>query len=466
MLHSFWYDEAEETFAEAALRDPGCAMAHWGIAMSLYHPLWEPPDAAALERGGAAARTAERLGGRTERERAYVAAINAFYRDADRLDHRTRSAAYEAAMAGLHAAHPDDREATVFYALAVRANAPPSDKTYARQHAAAELLNAVFREEPDHPGVAHYLIHSYDHPGLARLALDAARRYARIAPAVPHALHMPSHIFIRLGLWHEAIEANLATAAAARDLEIRKGLTIARFERLHALDYLAYSYLQLNDRPGAERVLAEVAAVRDAPPVLQSAYALAAVPARYALERRDWKAAAALRPAPAGFAWDRYPAAEAVSVFARALGAARSGDPRAAREAAARLATLRDASRAAGGDYWAGQIEIQRLAAEAWIRQAEGAEEEARERMRAAADLEDSTDKHPVTPAPVVPARELLADLLLEQGRPAEALREFEASLETNPGRRNARLGASAAAERLDRGGGQPAAGPAEDPKP
>jgi hypothetical protein len=454
-LHSFWYEEAERAFGEAAVADPGCAMAHWGVAMSLYHPLWEPPDSAALARGRQAAERAARIGGGTERERAYVAAVNAFYRDADRLDHRTRAAAYEAAMADLHAAFPEDREATVFYALAVRVNAPPSDKTYARQRAAAELLDRVSREQPDHPGVVHYLIHSYDYPALAALGLDAARRYARIAPAVPHALHMPSHIFIRLGLWREAIDSNLATAAAAREIEARDGSPIARYERLHALDYLAYAYLQLGDEAAAARVLADVAAVTEAPSVMQSAYALAAVPARYALERGDWRAAAALRVAPADFPWDRYRAAEAMTVFARALGAARSGDVASARNALARLEALRDGLRAAGDDYWDGQVEIQRLAAEAWIRQAEGRDAEARDLMRAAADLEDSTEKHPVTPGPVRPARELLGELLLEQGRPAEALPEFEAVLANAPGRRNARLGASLAAERAGVEGGR-----------
>ncbi|MBA2565704.1 MAG: hypothetical protein H0V09_09820, partial [Gemmatimonadetes bacterium] len=408
-LHSFWYEEAERTFTEVTREDPACGMGYWGIAMSLYHPLWEPPDTRALERGRAAVEKARSVAGGTARERDYIAAIEAFYRESDRLDHPTRALAYEKAMARVHARYPEDREAALFYALAVRANAPPSDKTYARQKRAAELLGDVLAEQPDHPGVAHYLIHAYDHPGLASLALDAARRYSRIAPAVPHALHMPSHIFTRLGLWRESIDSNLATVAAAKEYARRTGMQGVWSEQLHAMDYLTYAYLQRGQDREAERVLADLREIRQAAqPAQAAAYALAAIPARYALEKRDWASAVSLAPSPPEFPWGKYAWAEAITVFARALGAARTGEPAVARGEIERLAALRDELRGARDEYWADQVEIQRLAAAGWLAQAEGKREEALQLMRGAADLEDATDKHPVTPGPILPARELL----------------------------------------------------------
>ncbi len=448
MLHSFWYEEAEKAFAAIAETDPTCAMADWGVAMSLWHPLWDQPDPPALEKGWAAVEKAEALEKQTDRERLYLVAIAAFYRDHDTVDYGTRALAYEKAMAELHARYPDDREATVFYALAVRANASPTDKSYAKQEQAAELLNAVLAEEPDHPGVTHYLIHAYDYPGLAELALPAARRYASIAPAVPHALHMPSHIFTRLGLWDESIESNLATEKAAKDYAAKAGIQGAWAEQLHAMDYLMYAYLQTARDSSALGVLEDLRGIQSAAEErIASAYAFAAIPARYALERGDWRAAPALTLGPTSFPWSRFRWAEAITEFARALGAAHTGDLATAREDVEKLIAIRQSLEEARDSYWAGQVEVQRLAAEASIAHAEGRDDEALEGMRKAADLEDTMDKHPATPGPVLPARELLGDLLLEVGRPEQALTEYEAVLESAPGRLRSVHGAARAAE-------------------
>ncbi len=437
LLHSFEYRDAVRAFTGVAEQDPGCAMAYWGVAMSHWYPLWAPPSTAALAAGRAAVEKAKALGGTNDRERDYIAAIEAFYRDADRLDHRTRALAYESAMEALARRYSSDREATIFYALALNATVLPTDKGYEKQRKAGEMLERVFAEQPDHPGIAHYIIHSYDYPPLGGRALDAARRYARIAPSAPHALHMPSHIFVRLGLWQETIDTNRDSVTAARQHGDGQG-------RFHALDYMAYAYLQRAQDATAARLVDDVsrAGVSEREETFATAYAAAAIPARYALERRQWREAASLAPAPS-----RYTYAEALTHFARALGAARGGDLPGARAAAERLGSLRDGLTQAKQTYWAEQVEIQRLAAVAWVARAEGKNDEARRLMRAAADLEDSTEKHPVTPGPIVPARELLGELLLEQGEPAQALREFESALRASPQRFGALAGAAKAAE-------------------
>ncbi len=448
MLHSFWYEEAETNFAAVTAADPNCAMAYWGMAMSYYHPLWEPPSAAVLERGWALLEKSQASPPRTDRERDYLAAIAVFYRDAGKLDHRTRALAYEKAMEQLSLRYPDDREAAIFHALCLLGTAPPTDKTYANQRKAAAILDKVFAAEPNHPGVAHYFIHAYDAPELAALALPAARRYAKIAPSVPHALHMPSHIFIRLGLWQESIQSNVAAAAAAQEFAARTKMGGAWDQQLHAMDYLAYAYLQGAQDVEAKRVLDELLALPKVQPEnLTAAFALAAIPARYALERRRWSEAAALELRPAAFPWSRFPWAAAHIHFARVVGAARSGHAGDAQKDLDKIEALRGALVDAKQSYWAGQVEILRREAAAWMARAAGSNDQAASLMRSAAELEDATEKHPVTPGAVQPAREQLGDLLLDLGQAGAALREYEASLRAAPNRFQALYGAARSAE-------------------
>lgn len=451
-LHSFEYQSAERSFSEAAAADPRCAMAHWGVAASQYHPLWAPPTAQELERGRQALARARSIGGATDRERDYIAALQAFYEDADRVDHRTRVLAYEAAMAQLYRRHGTDREAAVFHALAmIAAGTLDDDRSFAREREAATILNAVLAEAPDHPGVAHYLIHGYDYPPLAELALPAARRYAGIAPASAHAQHMPSHIFTRLGLWDEAIRSNLAAERAALTHAQRTGLAGAWDQQLHALDYLAYAYLQSAQDEQARQVLARLESMERIEPMTPTAaYAVAAVPARLVLERRQWRDAAHLTLPPnlrRAVPWERFRWAEAAIPFARAVGAARSGDVVRAQEAIAELGTIHAGLAVAPGDYdWRRQVEIEQHIAEAWLAFAVGRHAAALELMRTAADLDDATEKHPVTPGAILPAREQLGELLLALDRTAEALTEFERSLERAPNRFAGLYGAARAA--------------------
>ena len=447
LLHSFQYEEAEKAFAGIAQADPALGMAEWGIAMCNYHPIWGPTTQADFERGRAAAASAAKVDAPTERERDYIRAIGTYYASDDRLDFPARKAAYRGAMEQIHARHPDDVEGTIFYALALLGTAPTTDKTYAKQRQAADLLNAVLPGAPDHPGVAHYLIHSLDYPPLASLALPAARAYARIAPSSPHAQHMPSHIFTRLGLWPESIQSNLASQEAARQLMARTHPGATHFDELHAMDYLEYAYLQVGDDESAGKVVAQVRAVAKVDqPTFAAAYAFAAAPARYALERHQWAEAAALTVSPAWFPWKEFPWAEAVVHFARGMGAARSRDLAAAREERLRLAQIHDELAAGKEAYnWADQVEVQRRSVDAWIARANKQDEEAVAALRAAADLEDSIDKHPVTPGAVLPAREQLGDLLLEMGQAADAAAQYKAVLKSSPGRRNSLRGLEAA---------------------
>jgi hypothetical protein len=446
LLHSFWFSAAIESFTTVLKGDPRCVMAQWGIAMSWWgNPFGGFRSPQALAAGLAATDAAKASGAGTEREKAYVGAVDLLFRDAATVGQRARTIAYEKAMAALAATYADDVEARIFYALALDQTALPTDKTYANQLKAAAILEAEFTRQPEHPGIAHYIIHSYDVAALAPRALDAARRYASLAPDAAHALHMPSHTFTRVGAWQDSIDTNLASAAAAR-----KDGAIA--EELHALDYQAYAYLQTAQDRAARRtvddlvtlgpkMLAAVGAGNAAPPTA-GYYALAAIPARYALEREAWAEAAALTPRQTAFGWT-----DAVTHFARALGAARSGNAAAARRDIDRLAELRDAVKATNDAYWTEQVEIQRRAASAWLTLAEGQPAEALTLMRDAADREDATDKSAITPGPIKPARELLGDMLLQLERPAEALVEFEATLKKEPNRFRATYGAARAAE-------------------
>lgn len=451
-LHSFEYEQSARSFSGAASADPKCAIAHWGVAMSYYHPLWAPPSKAELEKGREALVRAREASAASEREKAYIDAIGTFYRDSERLDHKTRALAYSGAMEQLHKRYPDDRDAAVFYALSlIAAGTMDKDPQFAKERSAGTILNAVLAQEPDHPGVAHYLIHSFDYPALADLALPAARRYAGIAPASPHAQHMPSHIFVRLGLWDEAIKSNLASEAASRSHAKMLGLADSSSERLHAMDYLAYAYLQTGQDDKADRVLADLNAIKRAdPPVFAVAYAATAIPARLVLERRQWRDAASLelkdnvrQLAPLEqFRWG-----QAHIHFARAVGAARSRDIAAAQRELAKLGAIEQAIEVPPGAYdWRTQVSIKRQIAQAWLAHAEGRTGEAVSMMRAAADLDDSSEKHPVTPGALLPAREQLGDLLAELGRPAEALTEYEASLKRAPGRLAGLYGAARAA--------------------
>jgi hypothetical protein len=439
LLHSFWLDAATKAFTDVAQKDPGCGIAYWGVAIAAYgNPFTWPPSPQALADGRAAVEKAKNAGARTPRERDYIGAIETFYKDSDGVDHRTRALAYLKAMEQLSQRYPEDREAAIFYALALNATAVPTDKTYAQQLKAAAILEKIFAEQPHHPGVAHYLIHSYDYPPIAHRGLDAARRYASIAPSAPHALHMPAHIFTRRGYWQESIASNRASAASTKN----------HMGQLHAMDYLAYAHLQLGQDAQAKQVLDDVRALgKINVEHFVSGYALAAIPARYALERGRWAEAAGLTLSPSDFPWGRFPQAEAVLSFARGLGAARSGDVLAARQSVERLQALRDALATAKNAYWAEQVDIQQRAVAGWIAHAETKQDEALAILRAAANMEAGTEKHPVTPGPLVPARELLGELLLELNQPAQALREFEATLRTEPNRFRTVYGAARAAE-------------------
>lgn len=451
-LHSFEYGESERAFNDVAATDPRCAMAHWGAAMSLYHQLWAPPTPAELAKGNQSVQRAKQIGAKTRRERDYIDAIALFFTDWEKVDHSTRASRYEHAMEQVYTRYPGDREGGVFYALALNAVAlatVPMDKTYAKQKKAAAILNRVLRLEPDHPGVTHYLIHSYDYPPVAHLALGAARRYARIAPSSAHALHMPSHIFTRLGLWEEDVATNIKSENAAKDYAQRNHLIGVWDEQLHAMDYLAYAYLQQARDREARSVLDELKAIpKTNPENFKCAYSFAAIPARWALERRVWSEAAELKVEPVNFPWSRFQWAEAITHFARAIGAARNGDRDRARVEVEKLGVVQKQLVGAKDNYdWATQVEIQHRAAAAWLAKAEEKNTEALQLMRSAADLEDSTDKHPVTPGAVIPARELLGDMLLELERPAEALKEYEVSLQTSPNRFGGLYGAGRAAE-------------------
>jgi hypothetical protein len=448
LLHSFGYEEAAQVFSELGAAEPSCGMAYWGVAMTYYHPVWAPPTRQDLERGADASAWATRASSKTQRERDYIAAVAALYRDWATVPFRKRAEAYREAMKQLHERYSDDDEAAIFYALVVRGLADDNDKSLTEQKKAADILLAVLPRNQEHPGVAHYLIHSFDYPPLAERALPAARAYAKIAPDAPHALHMPSHIFTRLGLWDESIESNMAAAAAAKSRAARMHPGAGSFDELHADDYLVYAWLQEAKDPQSLKILGEMRGMTKVDdPQPSAAYAFAAAPARYALERHDWKAAAALQISPAWFPWKDFPYAEAIPNFARALGCARTGDLPGARRAIDRLGDLKRAVVPDQSYDWATQIEIQGIAAKSWVELASGNKNEALKLAGNAADLEDRTEKSPVTPGSVLPARELLADMLLETGSPAAALAEYKAALKVTPRRFRSTAGAARAAE-------------------
>jgi tetratricopeptide (TPR) repeat protein len=447
LLHHMTYEEAGRAFEGAAEADPECAMGYWGQAMSYIHPLWsDPPGEERFARGAALVARARSVG-MTERERAFVAAVEAYYAGGWSLDEAPHLAAWSQGWERAYRRYPDDQEAMVFHALALLGTVDPGDRSYRRQLEAGRIAEQVLAANPRHPGAHHYVIHAYDYPPLAEKALAVARRYGDVAPDIPHALHMPTHIFTRLGLWAESVDWNQRSAAAAM---AHPTGDVVSLHYLHALDYLVYAYLQQARDERAEEVCGGVMAMRGAfVAEVATPYALAAVPARLALERRQWADAADLVPRqPDTFPWDDFPAMEAITRFARALGGARGGRPALARAELDTLALLRDRAEQLSGTYWARQVEIQRLSALAWLEYESGEPERALATMRSAAELEASTEKHPVTPGEILPARELLADMLLVQGRYHEALIEYESSLRRSPYRFNSLYGAGRAAER------------------
>jgi hypothetical protein len=442
LLHSFWYEEAEKEFTQIAVDDPRCAMAHWGIAMSLWHQLWNNPDAKVVQRGLDEVHEAKTTDGpATPREKAYIAAIAAFYSDSKRLNHEARAKAYSDAMKKVYESYPDDHEATVFYALSLLASEPHDDATFANRKQAAAILEKLFATEPDHPGVAHYLIHSYDKPQLAQLGLPAARRYAQIAPASPHALHMPSHIFARVGLWQDDINSNLASIAATRKTAaMHMG---GEGHQFHAMDFLIYAYLQSGREADAAKVIDEVKTM----PKMESMYghdfdpqtnALSVFPAMYDLELRHWSDAAALQVVPGALPLD-----QAATYWARAIGAARSGNLAQAHKDLEKVETIRkqfvaekksDDAEIALADY---------DQAAAWVAHSEGKDEEAIASLRRLAEKNDQLGNE----GDGIPAREMLADMLLEAKRPQQSLAEYQTDLRLNPNRFNGLYGAARAAE-------------------
>jgi hypothetical protein len=439
LLHSFAYAAAEQSFRMVAAADPTCAMAHWGIAMSYYHQLWSPPTPAELREGQLEIERASAMNRGSPRERQFIAAAAAYYAGPDRTP-PLRAKAYAEAMLAAARSNPKDTETQVFYALSLLAVAPPEDATHANQKRAAVLLERIYRTQPDHPGAAHYLIHAYDSAELAPRGLSVARAYSKIAPSAPHALHMPSHIFTRLGLWNDSIVSNKAARAAAH----QQGDT---GEELHAMDYLTYAYLQRGRKSDAQQVVADLrvmGAVAGQPSDFKVGYAATAMPVRLAIESHAWGDAADLQALPGSA-----PHVSAIIFWARAMANARSGRPQAADTDIAQIEACRDELRAGGNAYWATQVDVLDKEAKAWQLAATGGAAQAASLLRQAADEEDAVEKLPVTPGPVVPAREQLGELLLQQNQPEKALQEFRAALLLAPGRRGALLGGAQAAEAI-----------------
>jgi tetratricopeptide (TPR) repeat protein len=449
LFHSFWFDPAKKSFSKVLEHDRECGMAHWGIAiMSMGNPFTWPTNPKAARAGAPSAAEAQRVGGKSERERDYIAALSTLFKDWETTEFRPRALAYETAMGDVAAKYPQDDEAQILYALALNVTALPTDKTFTNQLKAATILEPLFKKYPNHPGVAHYLIHTYDYAELAERGLPAARSYAGIAPSAPHALHMPSHIFSRVGLWREMVQANRASYLAAKG-ELREAtLGIGAYDALHAMDYMVFGHLQQAQDKAAKQLVDEAGAIRKVNVEnVVAAYAFAAIPSRYALERGDWQLAAALKLSPPDLAWNQFPQSEAILVFARGLGAARSGDVTGAPRAVERLQALKEAMTAAKSGYWAAQADFQIKTVNAWIALAEKRHAEAVQMMRAAAEAEEASDKHPVTPGNVVPSRELLGEMLMALNQPAQALTEFERSLKRDPNRFRGMYGAARAAE-------------------
>jgi tetratricopeptide (TPR) repeat protein len=450
LLHSFEYDEAEKAFAKIIDDDPTCAMAYWGVAMSNYHQVWpSPPTHAELEKGAKAISLAQTLPQKSKRETDYINAMATFYKDWPEIDHRTRSLNFLKAMQSLYRSYPDDKEAAIFYALSLVGAADPADKSYRNQRKAGVILTSLYPGQPNHPGIIHYIIHSYDYPGLAAFALPAARKYASIAPSSAHAQHMPSHIFTRLGLWDECIQSNLVSTSSAKCYAEAAGIKGHWDEELHGMDYLVYAYLQKGEDKLAKQQLDYLKSIEVVYPVnFKVAYAFAAIPARYFLENRMWKEAASAELHPADFPWQKFPWQKAIFHFARLMGAVHTNKMHSAKTELQNLTIIYDTLLKKKLMYEANQVQIQIRTGEAWILFSEGKKEEAIQKMKQAAEMEDKTEKSPVTPCEVLPASELLADMLLAANKPAEALLAYEADLKTHPNRFNGINGAALASKK------------------
>jgi tetratricopeptide (TPR) repeat protein len=442
MLHSFFFPETVKAFSAIPTSDPSCAIAYWGIAISQRpNPLVGPFDAATLKRGLDAIEKGESIGAKTQRERDWLAALKTFYQDFETVDQDTRTKRYEKAMEALAKKYPDDVEAKIFWALAL--NEVFDHKSMEPLLKAVKILEPLDRKYPDHPGITHYLIHSYDFPPIAKRGVPAANKYARVAPSAPHAQHMPSHIYSMVGMWEESVASNWRSVAVANDYVAKAKLDGTLAGVPHAYDFMAYAYLQLGQDTKARLLVQDTAAIKKViGPPIAGATARAAVPARYMLERQDWQGAAQLQPIGTG-----HPAAEAITHFARAMGAARSGDAAAAQADVDKLKELRGTLEKARQGYWAGQVEIQILGAQAWLAQGQGNKADALKFMRAAADLEDASEKHVAMENRLYPMRELLGDMLMAQGEAAAALKEYETSLRNAPNRLRGFYGAAKAAE-------------------
>lgn len=446
LLHSFEYDEAEKVFAGILDKDPQCAMAWWGVAMSNFHPLWTPPTEAELIKGNkvveiAAAKATE------QKEKDYINAVAGFFSGWQQADHRTRTLKFEKGMQSVYEKYPGDIEAAIFYALSLDAAADPADKTFSNQKKAAAILNPLYVKYPDHPGIVHYIIHSFDSPELAANALTAARRYTQVAPSSAHALHMPSHIFTRLGLWRECINSNLQSVASAKCYAEAADMPGHWDEELHSLDYLTYAYLQSGQPDSARLQWDYINSMKMVTPVnFKVAYAFASIPSRYLVENKLWKEAAMITSGPSFINWNEYPWQHAILFFTRALGNLHTGNLPAAKTEIDSLKSQYDRLTQQKDTYKANQVLIQVNSAEAWLKFKQGNNGEALEQMKLAADMEDKTEKHPVTPCEVIPARELLADMLLEMHQPEKALINYEMDLAKHPNRLNTMAGAARAA--------------------
>ena len=450
LLHSFEYDEAEKAFARIIDESPDCAMAYWGVAMCNFHPLWEPPTEADLKKGAKAIEIATTITVTSKRESDYINAVDAYYKNWDKTNPLTRSINFENAMEQIHRNYPDDKEAAIFYALALDAAADATDKSYSNQKKAGAILEDLYKQEPDHPGIIHYIIHTYDYPGIAGLALPAARRYAAVAPSSAHALHMPSHIFTRLGLWDDCIESNIESVDAAKCYAESAGVKGHWDEELHGLDYLVYAYLQKGDNEAAGEQLKYLATINQVSPVnFKEAYTFAAAPSRMALENKNWQEAVDLQLHPADFPWKRFPWQEAINHFTRLLGAAHTNNVSSAQSELEKLQVLFDTLQKQQDLYKVKQVAIQIKAGKAWIAFMKGRKTDALNLMSVAADMEDSTFKHPVTPGEVLPAREMYADMLRQMQQNEKALQAYEKVLQKSPNRFNSLYGAGIVAAKM-----------------
>lgn len=444
LLHHMMYAQSRAEFEKVIKKDPDCAMAYWGVAMTQFHPLWAPPSKEELAAGQEALEKAKELKPGTDRENGYVEAVWAFYDDWPNKDHSARIAAWESGQKQLVDSNPDDVDAKAFYALSLLATAPKKDKTYANQKKAGLILEELLESNPEHPGLFHYTIHAYDNPALAERAVTVARGYDKLAPEVPHALHMPSHIFVRLGIWDDTVDWNIRSAEAAKE----QSQDVMSLHYLHAIDYLIYAYMQKGQYQKVTELIEKVNGVPEYQDSFASAYALASAEPRYQLERKNWKEAAKVPERPnSNFSWDKYPQYEAIIYYSRGLGAALSGDAESAKTSKAKLDQLYESTVSSNDDYWSTVVDAQRQTVGAWIVHAEGDKAEALNMMSAAADLEDSVDKHPVTPGAVMPAREMYGEMLIMSEQPGAALEAYEASLKISPNRFNSLYGAGYAAE-------------------